>query len=386
MKVLFFIGALTGGGAERVTAGLANYLVRNGHQATLATMHHTDRDFYILDSKVGRVCLNLAGRNRGLAKLTANYRRLRALRRVIHAEQPEVAVGMMPTATILCILASLGLPTRVVGSERNYPGRKPIGRPWAFLRRLLYRFADAHVAQTREAADWIIRHSSAHNVTVIPNSVAWPIKPCPPYVDPTVFVPPARRLILAVGSKSWQKGLDLLLDAYERMANDHPGWDLAIIGLTSVQHKQSRSWDLLHAQAEAAGLAERVHFPGLVGNVGDWYERSELFVLSSRYEGFPNALLEAMAAGCACIAFDCDAGPRDVINHGENGLLVDAEDVSLLAQAMSRLAGDTATREALRFAARGVLEQYSESLILAEWTGLLERIVNDRRNSIGRSE
>lgn len=366
MRIAVVIGSLSGGGAERVAVGLANYLVRRGHQASLVTMHGTDRDFYIPDNGVGRVCLNLAGDTRGLAKLTANLHRLWSLRRAIRSEQPDIVVGMMPTATILCILASLGLPTRIVGSERNYPGRRLIGASWGVLRALVYRFVDAHVAQTREGADWIIRHASARNVVVIPNAVAWPIPACSPFVDPASVLPHGRRMILAVGSKSEQKGFDLLVSAFTRIAHDHRDWDLAIVGLIET----GAACDALVAQAAAAGLADRIHFPGRVGNVGEWYKRADLFVLSSRYEGFPNVLLEAMAAGCACIAFDCDTGPREIIKDSDNGLLVKFGDVESLSKAMAWAIQNGHERKAFGSRARDVVESYNEDTIYQQWEHL----------------
>jgi glycosyltransferase involved in cell wall biosynthesis len=372
VKVLFFIGSLSSGGAERVTVRLANYLVHKGHQVSLVTMQDTDCDFYTPDIGVERLSLNLAGENRGLAKLTANWRRLRALRRTIRAEKPDIVVGMIYAATILCVLAALGLPVNVIGSERNYPGSKSIGRSWRLLRYLLYRFADGHVAQTREGADWIISRVSARNVTVIPNGVAWPLPVHTPRVDPWSFVSPERRLILAVGSKPEQKGFDLLLDAYTLIAPVYPDLDLVILGLASDQRGKNGACAQLQAQADEAGLAERVYFPGLVGNVGEWYERADLLVLSSRYEGFPNVLLEAMASGCACVAFDCDTGPRDLIIDGVNGILLEPLNVAELAQAISRVASSSAIQQRLGSRAKRVRSDFSEEKVFSQWCNYLK--------------
>ena len=371
MKVVFYIHSLTGGGAERVTSSLARNLVDQGHEVGVITMTSDEGDFYPLDQRVRRVTLNLAGVNRGLGKLTANYRRWRALRRVFKAEKPDVVVAMMTTSIVVAILAAIGLSVRVYGSERNYPGRKATGRPWALLRRLVYRFAAGHVAQTREAAAWLERHTGARNVHVIPNPVVWPIPSFPPEVTPESVVSPERKIILAVGSKPEQKGFDLLVRAFAGLAADWPEWDLVILGVDPTSEAVCGGGASVQRLAEEVGVAQRLYLPGRVGNVADWYQRADIFVLSSRYEGFPNVLLEAMASGCACVAFDCDTGPRDLIEDGINGLLVQAECTQALTNAMARLMRNDDLRAELGSRAVAVRQTFSEQRVMALWQQVL---------------
>ncbi|SFC96595.1 Glycosyltransferase involved in cell wall bisynthesis [Thiohalospira halophila DSM 15071] len=370
MKIFFYIHSLTGGGAERVTASLVRHLADQGHEVGVITMTSEERDFYPLDPRVRRVTLDLAGVNRGLGKLTANYRRWRALRRALKAEQPDVVVAMMNTSIVLAILAAIGLPVRVYGSERNYPGRQRIGSAWALLRRLVYRFAAGHVAQTREAAAWLVRHAGARNVHVIPNPVVWPIASFPPEVAPESVISPERKVILAVGSKPVQKGFDLLVRALAGLAADRPEWDLVILGVDPESDAVCGGDASIQRLAEGEGVAGRFHLPGRVGNVADWYKRANIFVLSSRYEGFPNVLLEAMASGCPSIAFDCDTGPRDVIEDGANGLLVPAEDFEGLRAAMACLTADEGLRQRFGEQAVAVREKFAEKKVMALWQDL----------------
>ena len=372
MKIFFYIHSLTGGGAERVTASLVRHLADQGHDVGVITMHSEECDFYPLDPRVRRVTLNLAGVNRGLGKLTANYRRWRAVRRALKAEQPDVVVAMMTTSTVLAILAAMGLRSRVYGSERNDPRRSPTRRPWALLRRLVYRFADGHVAQTREAATWLERHTGARNVHVIPNPVVWPIPSFPPKVEPESVVSPERKVILAVGTKPEQKGFDLLVRAFTGLAADSSEWDLVILGVDPASESVSGGGAPVQRLTEELGVAQRVHMPGRVGNVADWYKRAALFVLSSRYEGFPNVLLEAMASGCPSIAFDCDVGPRDLIDNGVNGLLVPAESIDALKNAMARLIATENLRVNFANQAVTVRETFSERRIMAAWQRALQ--------------
>ena len=374
MKIFFYIHSLTGGGAERVTASLARHLADQGHEVGVITMTPEERDFYPLDPRVRRITLALAGTNRGLGKLTANFCRWRALRRTLKSERPVVVVAMMTTSIVLALLAAIGLPVRVYGSERNYPGRKGTGRPWALLRRLVYRFAAGHVAQTRETAAWLERHTGARNVRVIPNPVVWPIPSFPPEVAPQSVVLPKRKAILAIGSKPEQKGFDLLVRVFAGLATSSPTWDLVILGVAPESDAAYGGGKSVRRLAEEKGVAERIHLPGRVGNVADWYERADLFVLSSRYEGFPNVLLEAMAAGCACIAFDCDTGPRDIIEPDVDGVLVPAEDVSALTFELAGLMADEPKRERLAGAAVRVRERFSEERVMAKWGKVLDQV------------
>ena len=193
-----------------------------------------------------------------------------------------------------------------------------------------------------------------------------------PIVDP--ILPPAgivrggRKLLLAVGRLEHQKGTDRLIDAFALLASAHPDWDLVILG-EGAERKS------LTAQIHRAGLADRVLMPGQAGNVGEWYARADLYVLPSRFEGFPNTLAEAMAHGLAAVAFDCDTGPRDIIRHDRDGLLVPPGDVPALAAALERLMGDAALRERFAAAAIATRDRYSEAAVLRQWESLFRELV-----------
>lgn len=140
MKILFFIHSLSSGGAERVTVNLANYWVNKGWDVGIITLASQSLDFYILHPNVRRIALNLAEESPNpFYGAIANLKRLVAIRKVLKAEQPDVAIGMMTTASVLLGLATLGLNGVVtVGSEHTYPPMNPIGRLWSALCRLAY--------------------------------------------------------------------------------------------------------------------------------------------------------------------------------------------------------------------------------------------------------
>jgi glycosyltransferase involved in cell wall biosynthesis len=122
------------------------------------------------------------------------------------------------------------------------------------------------------------------------------------------------------------------------------------------------------------GLDGRIAMPGFDANVRRAMRRADLFVLSSRYEGFPNALLEAMTEGRACVSFDCDAGPRELIDHRRNGWLVPAGDAQALSAALDTLMGDAGLRAQLGQRARDVSSTYSLATILDQWNALVTSV------------
>ncbi len=368
MNLLIFIYSLNSGGAERVTAHLANHWATQGWRVTVVTLTSSASDFYQLDPTVRRIGLDVAGHSRSaLAGMAANLRRVAALRRVLREVRPDVALAMMSTANVLLALAMFGMSGVVaVGSERIHPPRIPLGRAWEALRSRLYSRLDAVVALTSESAQWLRQHTRARRVPVIPNVAAWPL----PIQAPTMALParePGQHVLLAVGRLERQKNYPSLIQAFQQLADAFPDWRLVILGEGSQRQA-------LEAQVTAAGLQARISLPGRAGNVGQWYEAADLYVMSSRFEGFPNTLAEAMAHGLPAVSFDCDTGPRDIIRHEVDGLLVPAADVPALASALRRLMADEALRQRFGERAREARERFSMARVAGMWEALFEEL------------
>lgn len=370
MKILFFIHSLSSGGAERVTVNLANYWANKGWDVGIITLAPQLLDFYILHPNVRRIALNLAGESpNSFYGAIANLKRLVAIRKVLKAERPDVAVGMMTTASVLLGLAAPGLNGVVtVGSERVYPPMNPIGRLWSALCRLAYPRLDAVVTQTRESAQWIARNTGALLVEVIPNPIPWPFPSHPPRLDPENFLAKDQRLLLGVGRLTEQKGFDLLIEAFARLAPRFLEWVLVILGEGPLRHE-------LEGQVMTHRLQNRVMLPGVAGNIGEWYTRADIYVMSSRFEGFGNTLAEALAHGTPAVSFDCPTGPSDIIRHGIDGLLVPPGDVDALTEVLSQLMGSEELRR--RFAQNAVeaRTRFSVESIALLWERLFEKLI-----------
>ncbi len=367
MKVVIVIHSMHAGGAERVAAHLANAWVERGWEVTLVTLESGTHDFYALHRNVKRRALDVAGVSHSLSEaLAANIRRAWRLREVLRELRPHAVVGFMTTVAVLASFATRGLDCQLAISERVHPPMVTIGRLWAFLRRLTYPWASHVVMQSREGLAWLEANVPRAKGVVIPNPAPFPLPIREPVLAASHFVSSDRKLLLAVGRLVAQKGFDLLLESFAALAHQHPDWCLVVLGEGPERAR-------LEQRVRMLDLTRQVTFPGRAGNVSDWYRRADLYVMSSRFEGFPNTLAEAMAHGCAAVSFDCDTGPRDIISHESDGLLVTpVGDVSALTRALDRLMRNESERKRMGTRASQVRERYSMEKVLTLWGELLQ--------------
>jgi glycosyltransferase involved in cell wall biosynthesis len=271
---------------------------------------------------------------------------------------------MMTTSSILAIMATRGFSCRVIATEHTHPPFQSLPSVWKRAREKVYRKAYRVVALTADTAQWLQENIPGSRVCVIPNAVTWPIA----QGDPVVAPPHRgqRKRLLAVGRLHPHKGFDILLRAFASIQSYFPDWDLVILGEGAERER-------LELQVQALGLKDRVSMPGRVGNVGQWYQAVDLYVLSSRVEGLSNTLLESMASGLPVVAFDCDTGPREIVRNGIDGVLVKpVEDVDALAAHMSDLMAHPARRDAMAKRALDVRDRFSSARIMALWRQIFE--------------
>lgn len=357
MRVAAVISSLQAGGAERVMTQLLNHWVQAGGDVTVLTFEPPGTPpFYPLDPRVRHQPLALAGTSANLREaIGGNLRRMRTLRRALDDFRPEAVVSFCAQTNVLVLAATRGSGWKVFVSERADPAMHRIGRFWSWGRRVLYPTAGGVVVQTKEAADFFPR-ALRRRITVIPN----PVEPVPPPTQP-----PARLArILAVGRLAPQKGFDQLIEAFALVHREFPGWTLRIVG------EGPERGDLARRAAER-GVADQLELPGLIRGIGEEYARAAVFVMPSRYEGFPNALCEAMAAGLPVAAFACPGGVEEIVESERNGLLVPAGDIPSLAASMAKLMRSEETRRRLGESAARLSERYAPVRIFARWDSLL---------------
>ena len=383
-RVVLYIDSLKLGGAERVTLTWAHWLHQAGWQPLVLTRKPASWDFYPLPLGVTRMVepSDLPWMRR-LGPLAFPFRVMR-LRRWLDAQNVRLAIGVTSLPAIKLLLATRWLGVPCVVSERNFPPSKRIGRIWRVLRRLSYPWAGLHLVQTQAVGEWMKTHLGAHRQLLLPNPVKWPLTRFHPSLDPQAWLcsrgcGSTDPVLLAVGTKADQKGFDRLVRWWIPLAQADAGLQLVIVGLDErPYHGRDQQADLRALLVDQPELQARLHFPGRVGNMGDWYVRAQLFVLSSRYEGFPNVLLEAMAAGCCCVAANCPQGPADLIQDGVNGrLLPDTASDAQWVQVLTVLLADRVERQCLAAKAMEVRELYAPDALQQRMTQALERLMQE---------
>ena len=369
-RLTLVIPALEYGGAERVLAMMADHWAQSGKEVTLITLAAAATDTYKLDDRVRRIALDVTGTSTGpFSAIVNNLRRLLRLRQAIRQSRPDVIISFIDRINVMTLLATAGRPRNVIISERTDPSRHSIGRAWSWLRRRVYRRCRALTVQSEAVRKQMQPIVGSRPVYVIPN-------PAPPFdarqkqtrsPDPradeqTTSPRSPRRTIVGMGRLSPEKGFDLLIDAFCRIAEEQPGWQLQILGEGPCRAQ-------LEERIEQRGLSDRVALAGWVEHPEAVLSRSDLFVLPSRYEGFPNALLEALACGLPAVVFD--VCPSDIVREGLDGLRVPAGDVSALSAAMNRLMSNETERARMSQNAPEVIKRFSREQFFAAWDAVL---------------
>ena len=370
MKLLIFIYSMGDGGAERVTAGLSNYWATKGWEISIVTMAPISQDLFELNPLIQRISLETAedSGNKWVG-FGRNLVRIRALRSVLKQVKPDIALGMMITANVILALASLKLSNiKTIGSERNTPVNPGVKPLWHFLRKYTYGLLDAVTTMSDEGKVWMQHNTCSKQVFTMVNSVSWPLPKFDPQITPQYS---AQRLLIGVGRLVEAKGFDSLISAFGKLKDKYPTWNLVILGDGPCRNG-------LENQIQELDLINRAFLPGRVGNIGEWYEIADLFVLSSHYEGFPNVLAEAMAYGLPAVSFNCHSGPRDIIRHGVDGFLVEPGDLVGLVSAMECLMKDDDLRNEYSLRAKEVRERFSFATIVSKWELLFGNILDKK--------
>lgn len=354
-RIALVVSSLEAGGAERVMATLANEWASKA-EVFVITIGDANADFYELDKRIKRYDLKLTRPSRNAIEgAFANLKRVRQLRARLSALRPSVIISFGTTTNILTLLAA-GATHEVMVSERTDPRHHHIGGLWSLLRKLTYPQAGRVVVQTEGVAQWVRHHIPRARVAVIPNPLPRDllIQPVPPLPRG-----PERRLV-AMGRLSEEKQFGLLIQVFSRLAQGFPDWSLWIWGEGPLRQA-------LEEQVKALGLQGRVLLPGRTRQPWCELAKADVFVLPSRYEGFPNVMLEAMALGRPCVAFDCDSGPRELSEDDVAARLVEAGNNEELSTVLRRYMSNDESRRQLAALAVSVRTRFNPDVIRLRW-------------------
>ena len=356
MRIAFVIPSLGAGGAERVATRLANEWHANGHDVTMVTFDLPGTEpFFALDPGVSLRELAASASSGLKAKLGTNIARVARLRSALRELRPDVVVAFMTEANVVALWASRGLGIPVVISERNQPERPGLGRAHKLARRLTYPMARALVVQTDAIAAWGRAHFRIP-VHVIPNPVR-------------LGAGDARRedgevqWLASLGRLTHQKGFDILIKSFAAVAGRHLKWRLVIYG-------EGPDRALLERLRNDSGSPDRILLPGLTKDAAEVLSKASLFVLPSRFEGYPNALLEALAQGLPVIATACPGGTVEILANGVHGMLVPANDVAAMTTALDAMLSAPDLRDAYAWKARRAVVGLDVATVAKRWLDL----------------
>lgn len=381
MRISCFIYALTGGGAQRRTIAIVNGFAARGHEVELVVVSDHGELAGELDRRVKLRVLDSASiRFFGVAEGRRRLRGLQtaasvvALARYLRRERPEVLLSAANHVNLVSVLARLlaRSDVRLVLRTSNHPSGNLNVEPRVerlirillrWMARHVYPLADAVIAVSDGVADDLseLTGIARESITTIYNPIVTPrlLEQARVPVDHDWLAPGAPPVVLAVGTLKLQKDFPCLLRAFAAVRATRPV-RLVVLGEGAARRKLERL-------ATSLGVARDVSFPGYAANPYAWMSRASVLVLSSRWEGLPGVLIEAMACGCPVVSTDCPSGPSEILDHGTYGPLVPVGDADLLASAICKALDEPVDSGVLRtragfFSTDKAIDRYLEVL------------------------
>lgn len=357
-SVVLIISSLTSGGAERVMTKIANYWAKKGWNVTLITLSSNETDFYKVHERVKRVSLDLIVESKGILSRFINIlKRIKRLRTEIKKSNANNIISFLNTPNLLTIIATRMLNKNVIISERSEPRSYDMGLVKSFFRRLLYPRADYIVVQTESVSNWAKKFIAKEKIVVIPNFIESNNN------SHIIDTKNTTKKIVSMGRLEEVKKFDILIKAFHGVTKQNPDWSLVILGEGSKR-------DELETLIKSLNLQNKVSLPGRINSPNYVLKEATIFVLTSKYEGFPNSLLEAMSIGLPVISTDCPSGPREIIDHEINGILVPVNNIELLEKEINKLIDNEDKRLYLSQNALNIVKTFDKNTILDKWESL----------------
>ena len=374
MKIVYCIHFThVAGGMQRVMTQKANYLADvAGHEVVIITTDQKQQPpFFSLSPRIRQYDLNINySDNRGnylkkyFALLSKKRKHKAALKKLLFELKADIVISMFDKeASFLCDIKDGSRKMLEFHFSKNFRRYTSQGMVWRILswflnrqdERTVRKFARFVVLTHEDREDW----GNRANMMVIPN-------PCIIKTDETADWNVRR--VIAVGRHNVQKGFDRLVDSWKMVHRFYPDWTLEIFGEGDLKV-------LLQHKIDTLGLGNTIFLKSVTTHITNEYLNSSVFVLPSKYEGLPLVLMEALECGLPAVAFTCKCGPRDLIEDGKNGLLVENGDIDGFAKALMKLMADPDLRKKIGLEAKRRMAAYTEENIMKRWEGLFRELM-----------
>lgn len=368
-KIIFCIDSLGKGGAERVVSTLANELSQN-NQVSIITLVNEQVAYELNENvnliELGKLKYNSKGKSFKKVKSLYNLiYRTRELRKCFNRIKPDIIISFLPEASFLTVYANRK-KYKLIISDRNDPNHEYQTFIYKKLVRILYPKADGYVFQTFDAKNYFnnIIDFKKKKYEIIVN----------PVNEKFINYPISKskeKKIVSVGRLTEQKNIYLLIDSFSDIEKDFPEYTLTIYGDGNMREHLSN-------KIKSLNLENKIAMPGIVNNIQENIIDASLFVMSSDYEGIPNALIEAMTLGLPVISTDCPCGgPRMFIENEKNGFLIPVGSRKELANTMKKVLSDDNLKNRIGKNAKDIVELVNPSVINSKWENFINAVIGD---------
>ena len=353
-NICFLIGNLNNsGGTERVTSLIANELVKRDYSISILSLVDGSNPFFTLDKNI---------KNHFLYPKRVSFKKnflqtVYKLRQSIKEQRIDTLIVVDSISCIFTVPALIGLDVSHICWE-HFNFQNDLGKPARKLaRQLAARYCESIVTLTeRDKQYWLNGTHHRSQIVAISN-------PCP-FPPQDYIKKEGTKIVLAVGGLTQVKGFDRLLEAWVQVNRFVPDWKLVIVG-------EGEDRDKMTGFIESNQLTENIYLVGNTADVSNYYKEAEIFCLSSRFEGFPMVLLEALAFGLPIVSFDCDTGPAEILAD-TGSILVPKNDIDELASALIKVIRNKEDRKVIGLKGKKKSENYQPKEIINQWIELLE--------------
>jgi len=359
-KIAFVIGALTPGGAERVISTLSNELIEK-FEVSIITFTKSD-PFYRLDTRIKIIsCFDKIDKPSSIFhSLKLNYVIAKKITALVKKEQIDLLIGFITSANIIATIAAKFNRIPCLISERNDPLKKDIPRLWVLLRKRIYPMANNLIVQTEKVKSIYTKMLNSERITVLPNPISSDLSKL------RKNNVSREKIILSVGRLNDDKRQDKIIKAIHKLSLKD--WKVILIGNGNNKKK-------LTALIENYNLSEQITILSDIKDVDRYYNKASIFVFTSKAEGFPNVLLEAMHFGLPCVSTDCNYGPSDLITDGVNGFLIPVDDQEKLTLKMEQLINDENLQAQFSEKAIETTINYTSEKVSSLWEALINNYI-----------